>query len=144
MKFKKRRSRRTMKTKVRTSIYERAYRRFPLRISHRSDLEQLRWLHRRLERIPFQLMRKWSRMADVNVPEFLWPCNISWAIPVAGSQNCTPRSFEPLSTQLLSGVSVTLRTKSCYRENKLSATRNDGAIASFFSPVGLTTALIIA
>lgn len=45
-------------------------------------------------------------------PEFLCPCNIICALPVLGSQNCTPRSLDPLITQCPSGVKQTLKTKS--------------------------------
>lgn len=48
------------------------------------------------------------------IPEFLWPCNMSCASPVLGSQNCTPLSFEPDRTHCPSGVRATLRTKSCF------------------------------
>ena len=55
-----------------------------------------------------------ARHADA--PEFLWPWSMSWATPVCGFQNCTPRSLDPLSTQSPCGVSATLRTKSCARQ----------------------------
>jgi hypothetical protein len=48
----------------------------------------------------------------IDSPEFLWPCSIICAFPVTGSQNWTPRSFEPLMTHWPSGVRHTLSTKS--------------------------------
>lgn len=48
----------------------------------------------------------------LNLPEFLWPCNINSVWPVRGSQNWTPRSFEPDTIHLPSGVVATDKTKS--------------------------------
>jgi hypothetical protein len=51
-------------------------------------------------------------LGATEMTEFLWPCSISCVLPVRGSQNCTPRSLDPESTQFPSGVSATERTKS--------------------------------
>lgn len=53
---------------------------------------------------------EWAMHADL--PEFLCPCNMSCAFAVLGSQNWTPLSLLPDKTQLPSGVSATLSTKS--------------------------------
>lgn len=43
-------------------------------------------------------------------PEFLWPCSMNWARAEWGSQNCTPRSFEPETIQAPSGEMATEST----------------------------------
>jgi hypothetical protein len=53
-------------------------------------------------------------LGATEMTEFLWPCNMSWVLPVLGSQNWTPRSFDPERTQFPSGVRATERTKSCH------------------------------
>ena len=52
-------------------------------------------------------------LGATDMTEFLWPCSMSCVWPVRGSQNWTPRSLEPERTHSESGVSATLRTKSC-------------------------------
>jgi hypothetical protein len=53
-------------------------------------------------------------LGATEMTEFLCPCNINCATPVCGSQNCTPRSLDPLNTQSPCGVSATLSTKSLW------------------------------
>lgn len=48
----------------------------------------------------------------LSLPEFLWPCNMNSVWPVRGSQNCTPRSFDPDTIHFPSGVVATDNTKS--------------------------------
>lgn len=100
-----------MKTSWLTSRFAHACHHYPLQTARLAGWEPQKSLDggHDVSARPSGLLVLWSKS---DLPEFLWPWSMSCVSPVWGSQNCTPLSFEPLSTHSPSGVSATLRTKS--------------------------------